>query len=102
MNLRIFIYIRNKHTKKLKTMEYLRKQAIKRVQEIRAERENQSHKNTTPQPKRRVKMDEIHAEMVERYWQDVEDKMIDLSKWNGEGSPYHYRELESAENYYNP
>ena len=48
----------------------------------------------TPQPRgRKVKQDEIYAEMVDRFWNDVENKMIDLSRWNGEGSPWLYREL---------
>jgi hypothetical protein len=53
-------------------------------------------KITIPQPKprgRRVKQDEIYSEMVDRFWDDVENKMIDLSRWNGEGSPWLYREL---------
>jgi hypothetical protein len=46
---------------------------------------------TTPKVRRRT--DEIHAEMYDNFWGAVENKMIDLSRWSGEGSPYHYREL---------
>ena len=50
---------------------------------------------TTPQPKRGrlVRQDEIHAEMMDRFWEEVENKSIDLSRWDGQGSPWLHREL---------
>jgi hypothetical protein len=75
-------------------MSNTRKQAFKRMQELRQQKIGTT-KITTPQPVRgrRVKQDEIYSEMVDRFWNDVENKMIDLSRWNGEGSPWLYREL---------
>jgi hypothetical protein len=75
-------------------MSNSRKQAFNRFQELR----QQKIGNTTiitPQPKRGriVRQDELYAEMVDRFWEDVENKMIDLSRWNGEGSPWLHREL---------
>lgn len=69
------------------------KEAFKRAQQIKSQKIGKTS-IITPQPrKRKVKQDEIYAEMVDRFWQDVENKMIDLSRWNGEGSPWLYREL---------
>jgi len=70
------------------------KEAFKRAQQIKTQKIGNT-KITTPQPvrSRRVKQDEIYSEMVNRFWEDVENKMIDLSRWNGEGSPWLYREL---------
>jgi len=75
-------------------MSNTRKQAFRRMQELRQQKIGTT-KITTPQPVRgrRVKQDEIYSEMVDRFWNDVENKMIDLSRWNGEGSPWLYREL---------
>jgi hypothetical protein len=76
-------------------MEKLRKEAFKRAQQLRQQKIGKTT-ITVPQPKprgRRVKQDEIYSEMVDRFWNDVENKMIDLSRWNGEGSPWLYREL---------
>lgn len=73
-------------------MSNTRKKAFQRVQELRAQKIGNT-KIITPQLKPRVRTDERYAEMVDDFWRDVEDKMIDLSKWSGEGSPWLYREL---------
>ena len=74
-------------------MSNSRKEAFRRMQEIKSQKIGTTT-ITTPQPrKRKVKQDEMYAEMVDRFWNDVENKMIDLSRWNGEGSPWLYREL---------
>ena len=74
-------------------MSNSRKQAFNRFKELR----QQKIGNTTiitPQPRGRiVRQDEIYSDMVDRFWEDVENKMIDLSRWNGEGSPWLHREL---------
>lgn len=84
-------------------MEHLRKQAIKRFNELKSQKVGNTT-ITTPtikerplKPRRRT--DEIYADMVDDYWRDVEDKMIDLSRWNGEGNLYQYRGYEDAEYY---
>ena len=74
-------------------MSNSRKEAFRRMQELKQQKIGTTT-ITTPQPrKRKVKQDEIYSEMVDRFWEDVENKMIDLSRWNGEGSPWLYREL---------
>jgi len=73
-------------------MEKLRKEAFKRAQQLRQQKIGNTT-ITTPRPKVRRRTDEVYAEMVDRFWEDVENKMIDLSRWNGEGSPWLYREL---------
>jgi len=74
-------------------MSNSRKAAFQRMQQLRQQKIGNTT-ITTPKPRgRRVRQDELHAEMVDQFWQDVEDKMIDLSRWNGEGSPWLYREL---------
>jgi hypothetical protein len=74
-------------------MSNSRKEAFRRMQEIKSQKIGTTT-ITTPQPReRKVKQDEMYAEMVDRFWNDVENKMIDLSRWNGEGSPWLYREL---------
>jgi len=74
-------------------MSNSRKEAFRRMQEIKSQKIGTTT-IITPQPrKRKVKQDEMYAEMVDRFWNDVENKMIDLSRWNGEGSPWLYREL---------
>ena len=73
-------------------MSNSRKAAFRRMQELKAQKIGNT-KVITPQPKPRVRSDERYAEMVDGFWRDVEDKMIDLSRWNGEGSPWLYREL---------
>lgn len=71
-----------------------RKKAFQRVQELRAQKIGNT-KIITPQPKPKVRQrtDERYAEMVDDFWREVEDKMIDLSRWSGEGSPWQYRHL---------
>lgn len=71
-------------------MNNSRKQAYNRYKQIQTQKVGNTQ-ITTPKPRRRT--DEIHAEMYDRFWQDVEDKMIDLSRWNGEGNIFKYREL---------
>ena len=73
-------------------MNNLRKMAFKRAQELKAQKIGTT-KIITPQPKPRQRTDERYAEMMDDFWRDVEDKMIDLSRWSGEGSPWLYREL---------
>ena len=74
-------------------MSNSRKEAFRRMQELKQQKIGTTT-ITTPQPrKRKVKQDEMYAEMVDRFWNDVENKMIDLSRWNGESSPWLYREL---------
>ena len=75
-------------------MSNSRKEAFRRMQQIKSQKIGTTT-IITPQPVRgrRVKQDEIYAEMVDRFWEEVEQKSIDLSRWNGEGSPWLYREL---------
>lgn len=75
-------------------MSNSRKEAFRRMQQIKTQKIGNTT-ITTPQPvrSRKVKQDEIYSDMVNRFWEDVENKMIDLSRWNGEGSPWLYREL---------
>ena len=73
-------------------MSTSRKAAFQRMQELR----QQKIGNTvikTPRPTVRRRTDEIYVEMLDRFYEDVEAKMIDLSRWNGEGPIYKYREL---------
>lgn len=84
-------------------MEHLRKQAIKRFNELKSQKVGNTT-ITTPTIKERPlkarrRTDEIYADMVDDYWRYVEDKMIDLSRWNGEGNLYQYRGYEDAEYY---
>jgi hypothetical protein len=67
-----------------------RKEAFRRAQQIKQQKIGTT---TITTPKVRRRTDEVYAEMVDRFWEDVENKMIDLSRWNGEGSPWLYREL---------
>ena len=71
-------------------MSNTRKQAFQRMQELKQQKIGNT-KITTPRVRRRT--DEVYAEAVDNFWLDVEAKMIDLSRWNGEGSPWLYREL---------
>jgi 23S rRNA maturation-related 3'-5' exoribonuclease YhaM len=48
-------------------------------------------KPNTLKPRRRT--DEIYQEMEERLYEEIESKMLDLSKWSGEGSLFKYRDL---------
>ena len=76
-------------------MSNLRKEAFRRMQELKTQKVGNTT-ITVPNVRKRgrvVRQDEIHADMVNRFWEDVDNKMIDLSRWNGEGSPWLYREL---------
>ena len=78
-------------------MSNTRKIAFKRAQELKKQKIGNTT-ITTPnvnntRPKVRRRTDEIYAEMNDRFWQEVESKMIDLSRWSGEGSPYKYYNL---------
>ena len=78
-------------------MEHLRKKAAKRFKELKSQKVGNTTiitPNVQPNPpKIRKRTDEIYAEMVDRFYDDVESKMIDLSRWSGEGSLYKYRDL---------
>jgi hypothetical protein len=74
-----------------------RTKAFNRFQELKSQKVG-STTITIPnvvkqRPKVRRRTDEIHAEMYDNFWGAVESKMIDLSRWSGEGNPYHYKEL---------
>lgn len=74
-----------------------RQQAFKRMQELK----RQKIGNTTiitpnvklNPPKQRRRTDELYAELQERTYELIEDKMLDLSKWSGEGSVFKYAGL---------
>lgn len=74
-----------------------RQQAFKRMQELRQQKVGNTTittpnvKPNPPKPRRRT--DEIYAEMEERLYEEIEMKMLDLSRWNGEGSLFKYRDL---------
>jgi hypothetical protein len=74
-------------------MRNSRKEAFNRFQELRQQKIGNTTITTPKVTKSRVRQDEIYSEMVNRFWEDVENKMIDLSRWNGESSPWLYREL---------
>lgn len=74
-------------------MRNSRKEAFNRFQELRQQKIGNTTITTPKVRKSRVRQDEIYSEMVNRFWEDVENKMIDLSRWNGESSPWLYREL---------
>ena len=74
-------------------MSNSRKQAFNRFKELRQQKIGNTTITTPKVQKVRQRTDEIYSEMVDRFWEDVENKMIDLSRWNGEGSPWLYREL---------
>ena len=86
-------------------MSNLRKQAFNRFKEIKSQKigntiiTTPTIKETPLKPRRRT--DEIYADMMDRFYEDVEAKMIDLSRWNGEGNLYQYRDYEDAEYYRN-
>lgn len=69
-----------------------RKTAYRRFKELKTQKIGNTT-ITTPKLKPRRRTDEIYAEMNDRFWQEVESKMIDLSRWSGEGSPYKYYNL---------
>jgi len=66
-------------------MSNTRKQAFKRMQELRQQKIGNT-KITT-------RTDEIHAELVDEFWRRVEEKSIDLSRWDGQGSPWQHRHI---------
>jgi len=70
------------------------KEAFKRAQQIKTQKIGKTT-ITTPQPirGRKVKQDEIYADMVNRFWEEVEQKSIDLSRWDGQGEPWKHRHL---------
>lgn len=74
-------------------MRNSRKEAFNRFQELRQQKIGNTTITTPKVTKSRVRQDEIYSDMVNRFWEDVENKMIDLSRWNGEGSPWLYKEL---------
>ena len=67
-----------------------RQQAFKRMQELRQQKVGNTI-ITTPKVRRRT--DELYAELQERTYELIEDKMLDLSKWSGEGSVFKYAGL---------
>lgn len=67
-----------------------RQQAFKRMQELRQQKVGNTI-ITTPKVRRRT--DELYAELQERTYELIEDKMLDLSKWSGEGSLFKYAGL---------
>lgn len=69
-----------------------RKTAYERFKELKTQKIGNTT-ITTPKLQPRRRTDEIYAEMYDRFWQDVENKMIDLSRWSGEGSPYKYKDF---------
>ena len=85
-------------------MSNLRKKTFNRFNEIKSQKVGNTTiitpnvKETPLKPRRRT--DEIYADMMERFYEDVEAKMIDLSRWSGEGNLYQYRGYEDAEQYY--
>lgn len=81
-------------------MSNSRKAAMKRFKELRALKEQKVGNTTITTPnvnktpsKSFRKTDELYMEMQERFYDMVENKMIDLSRWSGEGSPYKYAGL---------
>lgn len=74
-----------------------RQQAFKRMQELKRQKIGNTT-ITTPNvklnpPKQRRRTDELYAELQERTYELIEDKMLDLSKWSGEGSVFKYAGL---------
>ncbi len=69
-----------------------RKIAFMRAQEILQQKVNNTIITTPVVRKPRVRTDEVYCEMMEQLQQEVENKMITLSRWNGEGSLWKYRE----------
>ena len=79
-----------------------RKVAFARAQQIKAEKNNsvmvnQKVNNTiisVPQVKRpRLRTDEIYVDMIENMMDDVEERMISLSRWDGEHSVWKHKDL---------
>ena len=78
-------------------MSNSRKLAFKRFNQLKSHQLGESilpsKKIENNPPKRRIRQDEMYVESVERMFQDIEDRMIDLSRWSGEGSLYKYLEF---------
>jgi len=68
-------------------MSYTRKEAFRRYKQLQTQKVGNT---TITTPKVRIRTDELHADMLERTAELIEDKMIDLSRWNGEGSIFKY------------
>lgn len=73
-------------------MSKTRKAAFKRMQELKQQKIGNT-KITTPKLQPRTRTDERYADLQERTYELIEDKMLDLSKWNGEGSLFKYAGL---------
>lgn len=78
-------------------MSNSRKTAFQRYKELKQQKIGNTT-ITTPNvksnpPKSRRRTDEIYADMVDRLYEDIEMKMIDLSRWSGEGNLFKYREF---------
>ena len=74
-------------------MSNSRKQAFNRFKELRQQKIGNTTITTPNVRKRRIRTDELYADLQERTYELIEDKMIDLSKWSGEGSVFKYAGL---------
>jgi hypothetical protein len=78
-------------------MNNSRKQAFNRFKELKQQKIGNTTiitPNVKPNPpKIRKRTDELYADLQERTYELIEDKMIDLSKWSGEGSVFKYAGL---------
>jgi hypothetical protein len=78
-------------------MKNTRKQAFSRFKELKNEKMGITTINTSNVKnnisKSRVRTDELYLELQERSMQLIEDKMLDLSRWSGEGSLHKYADL---------
>ena len=73
-------------------MSNTRKIAYKRAQELKNQKIGNT-KITTPKLQPRTRTDEKFMDLQERCYELIEDKMLDLSKWNGEGNLFKYAGL---------
>ena len=73
-------------------MSNTRKIAYKRAQELKAQKIGNT-KIITPKLQPRTRTDERFMDLQERCYELIEDKMLDLSKWNGEGNLFKYAGL---------
>jgi len=74
-------------------MNNSRKQAFNRFKELRQQKIGNTTITTPNVRKTHVRTDELYADLQERTYELIEDKMIDLSKWSGEGSVFKYAGL---------
>lgn len=78
-------------------MSNSRQLAFKRMQELKTQKVGSTiitvPKVVRERPKVRRRTDEIHAELVDEFWRKVEEKSIDLSRWDGQGSPWEHRHI---------